>query len=143
MTPSNKAIILIKQFEGCRLQAYQDQKGVWTVGFGCTGYGIGPTTVWTQEEAEQALMTRLEAIGRLIQAKVVPILGQSQLDALCSLIYNIGMQAFTGSTLLRCLNKRDFKGASNQFLAWDHIGGTVSEGLLRRREAEKTLFMSS
>lgn len=117
-----------------------DQKGIWTVGFGCTGGNIGPDTVWTQEQADSEVQGRLDAIGRIISGCVVPMLSQNQFDALCSLVYNIGPGAFRGSTLLRKLNGRDTAGAALEFPKWDHTEGMENPGLLRRREAEKALF---
>ena len=143
MLPSEACYNLIKQFEGCRLTAYQDTRGIWTIGYGATGLGIGPGVVWTQAQADWALSQRVEAVGRIICQAVVPSLLQNQFDALCSLVYNIGPGAFRGSTLLRLLNQRDFQGAAQQFMAWDHAGRAVIEGLARRRQAEMTLFASN
>ncbi|KQD16250.1 lysozyme [Acinetobacter baumannii] len=68
-------------------------------------------------------------------------LTQNQFDALVSLAYNIGSGAFKGSTLLKLLNKGDYKGAADQFLVWNKAGGKVMKGLVRRREAERALFL--
>jgi lysozyme len=140
MTPSQKCLDLVAEFEGCRLTAYLDQAGVWTIGFGCTGGNVTEGTVWTQEQANAQLQERLSAIGRIIAQKVVPLLNQNQFDALCSLVYNIGPGAFSGSTMLRLLNQRDMVGASGQFPLWDKVAGIPSPGLLRRRLAEQQLF---
>lgn len=142
MKPSERCIELIKQFEGCRLEAYRDQKEVWTVGYGCTGGNVVDGTVWTQEQAEGQLQTRLDAVGRILSGCVMPIITQNQFDALCSLVYNIGPGAFRGSTMLRKLNGRDMAGAAEEFTKWDHLGAAESAGLLRRREAEQALFTS-
>lgn len=141
MTPSQKCLSLIKQFEGCRLQSYQDQRGIWTIGYGATGYNIVQGTVWTQEQADYDLKYRLDAIGRIICKCVVPPLTQNQLDALCSLAYNIGQGAFRGSTLLKCLNTREWDKAADEFLKWDKVNGVDNPGLLRRRQAERALFL--
>jgi len=69
-------------------------------------------------------------------------LSQLQFDALVSLAYNIGTQAFRESTLLKRLNTHDYAGAANEFLRWNKAGGQVLEGLRRRREAERAMFLS-
>ncbi|WP_335876684.1 lysozyme, partial [Acinetobacter baumannii] len=45
------------------------------------------------------------------------------------------------STLLKKLNKGDYQGAADQFLVWNKAGGKVMKGLVRRREAERALFL--
>ena len=142
MIASQKCLDLIKSFEGCKLQAYQDQGGVWTVGYGSTGPQIGPGTVWSQSMANMALVSRVNAIASILEGCIVPSLTQGQFDALVSLCYNIGQGAFRGSTLLRLLNQRDYAGAADQFLVWDKVKGQVNPGLLNRRNAERELFLS-
>ncbi|WP_312069487.1 lysozyme, partial [Acinetobacter sp.] len=68
-------------------------------------------------------------------------LSQNQFDALVSLTYNIGSTAFKNSTLLKKLNAKDYAGAADQFLRWNKGGGKVLKGLVRRREAERALFL--
>lgn len=144
MLPSQKCLNLVKQFEGCRLHAYLDARPThpkWTIGYGVTGFNIGPLTVWTQEQADYDLNYRLNALWGAVACKIGPLLSQNQCDALASLIYNIGIEAFRTSTLLKLLNARDFVGAANQFLVWNKAEGQVLEGLIRRRGIEKTLFI--
>jgi len=142
LIPSNACLDLIRQFEGCKLQAYQDQRGIWTIGFGATGGAIGPETVWTQQQADSELLIRVNGVGAQVNHKIQPILKQCQFDALCSLVYNIGIGNFTGSKMIRLLNGREWKQAADEFLVWNHINGTVSAGLSCRREAERALFLS-
>lgn len=140
MKASQAAIDLIKQFEGLRLQAYQDQKGVWTIGFGYTGPEVHQGLVWTEAQANMALVSRVNAIASILSGCIVPLLNQDQFDALVSLCYNIGQGAFRGSTLLRLINQRDFDEAADEFLKWDHVDGQVNPGLLSRRVEEMHLF---
>lgn len=141
MTPSQDCIDLIKKWEGLRLKAYQDQKGIWTIGYGSTGPGIDQHTEWSQSLANLALITRINALGGLVLHAIAPHISQNQLDALVSLVYNIGIGAFKGSTLLRKINGRDFEGAAGELVKWDHINGVVSQGLLNRRLEERALFL--
>jgi lysozyme len=133
---------LVKQFEGCRLKAYQDIVGVWTIGYGCTGKGIGPGVIWTQDQADEALEERLEVVQSGIENLVTVRISQNQLDALTCLAYNIGLGALAGSTLLRLLNQKKFDEAADQFLRWNKAGGKPVPGLLRRRAAERSLFIA-
>jgi hypothetical protein len=66
----------------------------------------------------------------------------NQFSALVSLAYNVGIGALRGSTLLRLLNARDYAGAANQFPRWNRGGGRVLPGLVKRRAAERDLFLT-
>lgn len=133
---------LLKSFEGCRLTAYQDQGGIWTVGYGCTGADIGPGTVWTQERADAELLLRVNKLQDIILHALQVHVTPQQLAALVSLAYNIGPGAFLRSTVLRELNSKDFKAAADAFLLWNRVRGKVNEGLARRREAERAVFLT-
>lgn len=139
---------LIKQFEGCRLKAYQDGGGVWTIGFGHTGPEVVDGLVWTPEEADAAFLADVqEAVDGVTRLVTVP-LTQNEFDALVSFAFNVGLdedadtkaEGLGDSTLLRKLNDSDYDGAAAEFLRWNKDNGSVVPGLARRRLAEKTLF---
>lgn len=134
---------LIKSFESCRLQAYQDQGGVWTIGWGSTGSDVGPGLVWSQEEADQRLMDGIQSVEEGINTLVSCDLTDNQFSALVCFAYNVGVDALAQSTLLRDINAGDFDAAANEFLRWDKVRGAMVPGLLRRRLAEKALFTQS
>jgi lysozyme len=67
-------------------------------------------------------------------------LTQGEFDAVVDLVFNIGSGNFSGSTMLRKLNRNDLVGAANEFERWDQSGGQVVAGLLRRRKAEESIF---
>ncbi|HCQ9595909.1 TPA: lysozyme [Acinetobacter baumannii] len=144
-TTSNAGLNLIKGFEGKRLNAYDDGVGVWTIGFGTIKYPNGVRVkkgdTCTEQQAETYLkndLTKFEvAINKLVK---VP-LTQNQFDALTSFTYNLGETNLANSTLLKKLNKGDYQGAADQFLVWNKAGGKVMKGLVRRREAERALFL--
>ena len=136
---------LIKRFEGCRLEAYPDPATggkPWTVGYGCTGPGIGPGTIWTQQQAEDELEHRLFAERQVLDSLVTAPVSENQMAALLSLAWNIGTAALGGSHLLRLLNAGDVQGAADAFLAWNHAAGKVMPGLTTRREAERAVFLT-
>ncbi|CAH3840489.1 glycoside hydrolase family protein [Enterobacter cloacae] len=146
MQTSDKGIALIKQFEGCKLTAYQDSVGVWTIGYGWTqpvdGKPIRAGMTIKQETAERLLKTGLVSYESDVSRLVKVGLTQGQFDALVSFTYNLGARSLSTSTLLRKLNSGDYAGAANEFLRWNKAGGKVLNGLTRRREAERALFLS-
>ncbi|HFN3575115.1 lysozyme [Enterobacter hormaechei] len=146
MQTSEKGIALIKQFEGCKLTAYQDSVGVWTIGYGWTqpvdGKPIRAGMTIKQETAERLLKTGLVSYESDVSRLVKVGLTQGQFDALVSFTYNLGSRSLSTSTLLRKLNAGDYAGAADEFLRWNKAGGKVLNGLTRRREAERALFLS-
>ena len=146
MQASDKGIALIKQFEGCKLTAYQDSVGVWTIGYGWTkpvdGKPIRAGMTIKQETAERLLKTGLVSYENDVSRLVKVDLTQGQFDALVSFTYNLGARSLSTSTLLRKLNAGDYAGAADEFLRWNKAGGKVLNGLTRRREAERALFLS-
>jgi lysozyme len=140
LTYSGMGLSLTEQFEGCELTAYQDQVGVWTIGYGHTGPDVTPGLSITLDQA-QALLAQDVAGASVCVNKVIAVqLTQDEFDALVDFVFNLGAGAFTGSTLVRDLNAGDFTAAAAQFDLWDHAGGAVVAGLLRRRQAEAALF---
>ena len=146
MQTSETGIALIKQFEGCKLTAYQDSVGVWTIGYGWTqpvdGKPIRAGMTIKQETAERLLKTGLVSYESDVSRLVKVGLTQGQFDALVSFTYNLGARSLSTSTLLRKLNAGDYAGAADEFLRWNKAGGKVLNGLTRRREAERALFLS-
>lgn len=146
MQTSDKGIALIKQFEGCKLTAYQDSVGVWTIGYGWTqpvdGKSIRAGMTIKQETAERLLKTGLVSYESDVSRLVKVGLTQGQFDALVLFTYNLGARSLSTSTLMRKLNAGDYAGAADEFLRWNKAGGKVLNGLTRRREAERALFLS-
>ena len=144
----NKATIdLVKEFEGCKLTAYRDAVGVWTIGYGTTaraGLGIIPTAgmTITQAEADQFLADGLNKFADQIRPMIVADLNDNQFGACVSLAYNIGTHAFGTSSALKHINAGDYDKAANAILLWNKAGGKVLKGLVRRREAERKLFLT-
>jgi lysozyme len=141
MKTSDEGIKLIHAFESCRLNSYQDVKGVWTIGWGTTGADVGPNMSWTQEQCDERFAKDLAKFeGGVLKLVSVP-LTQNQFDALVCFAYNVGLGALGKSTLLKKLNNKEYEEAAKQFLVWNKSGNKVYAGLARRREAEKALFL--
>lgn len=150
---SNAGIALIKRFEGIVLKAYLDIAGVPTIGYGHT-----ETVTRGDVERGRALADELEAHALLVKdlgareaqlkgwsISTGVILNQNEWDALISFIYNLGFDAFRGSTAARRLMNGDRLGAADALTWWNKasVGGVmkVVAGLTRRRAAEKALFL--
>lgn len=141
MKLAQAGIDLIKEFESCRLTVYLDLRGLATVGWGQrTTLPVG--TVITQSEADKLLVAKLDSICADLKSYITAKLTDNQFSALVCLAYNIGDGNFKASTLLNKLNSGDLSGAAGQFERWDMAAGTIVQGLLRRRLAEKALFKS-
>jgi len=143
MKISNKGISLIKRFEELRLKAYKCPAGVWTVGWGHTGEDVKKGMEISEEDAEKFLALDLiepeEFLNELIDGGIE--LTQDQFDALCSFIFNIGINAFKESTMLKYIKVGYPKKAAEEFDRWVYAKKKKLPGLIRRRAAEKKLFL--
>jgi lysozyme len=118
---------LLMTFEGCKLSAYEDKGGVWTIGYGHTQDVHSSMTI-TQEKAEQLLAKDIEAFEHYVQDAVKVSLNEDQFSALVCFCFNVGPGegGFGSSTLLRLLNDGDYAGAANQFPRWNKVGSEVA-----------------
>lgn len=139
---NDAGVALVREFEGCRLDAYRCPAGIPTIGYGATGPDIRMGMKWTQEEADERLAEDLARFAEGVERLVLVDLTDNQFAALVSFAYNVGLGALAGSTLLRKLNAGDYEGAADQFPRWNKGGGRVLPGLVRRRAAERDLFLS-
>lgn len=139
---NQRGLDLVKSFEGLSLRAYLDPVGIWTIGYGHTGPEVGPGDVITKAQAEALLRKDLTRFETGVRSLVKVPLNSNQFSALVSFAFNVGTGALAQSTLLVRLNQRDYSGAANEFSRWVYGGGQVLPGLVRRREAEKQLFLA-
>ena len=141
--PVNEATTdLIKHNEGCRLEAYQDSVGVWTIGYGHTGSDVTEGLSVTQDEAEALLRQDLEKFQDGVDATIGADTSDNQYGAMVSLAFNIGLGNFRGSSVLRNHNAGDHQAAADAFLLWNKAGGRVLPGLDRRRREERALYLT-
>lgn len=141
----SKGLALIKEFEGCKLQAYPDPGtggDPWTIGWGHTGSDVYPGLVITQAKAdelfEKDMQKFIDGVAKLVKVPMT----NGQYGALVSFAYNCGLGALQNSTLLKKFNIGDVQGAADQFPLWNKAAGKVMAGLTRRRKAERELFLS-
>ena len=146
MHPTENCFQIIKEFEGLRLNAYKCPVGVWTIGWGHTK-GVAKGMTCTKEQAEEWLRSDVAAVAREVGVLVSVPLYPSMTDALVSFVFNLrnGVEQFRNSTMRRLLNYGAYEDAAAQFPRW--VYGTVNgrkeklPGLIRRRNAEKALFL--
>jgi lysozyme len=143
MKLSKAGLAMLKNFEGCELKAYLCPGGVYTIGYGHTGEHVYPGMEIDERTAEKLLLhdvRRFEwGVARLCGDAD---LSQAQFDALVSLAFNIGLDAFSGSTLLKKIRAGQMAEAADQFLVWDKSGGRALKGLKARRRMERSVFLA-
>lgn len=151
MKPSKDCLDLIKSFEGYHKQlpdgsaaAYLDPVNIPTIGWGTIRYPDGKAVrlgdVRAEAQCADYLMHEVEGKAAAVEKLVKVPLTQSMFDALVSFAYNVGIGAFSESTLLRMLNAGNYEAAGQQLLVWNKGGGRVLPGLVRRRDSEMALF---
>ena len=159
MTISEAGIQLIKSFEGCHNQPYKCPASLWTIGFGRVLYP-DQARLKTDERASYSLRSEhnrlwnADEIDTLLEADLLrfsdgvlrlcpaAVDNQCHLDAMVSFAFNVGLGNLQSSTLRMKYNRGDYDGAADEFLKWTKAGGKVLNGLVRRREAERALFLS-
>lgn len=118
----------------------------WTIGWGSTRYVDG-TSVKAGDsvsihDADRLLNAVMQKMLNDAMKYVKVELNQNQIDAITSFVYNVGVGNFISSTLLRRINEKKFSEAADQFMRWRFAGGREYAGLVRRREAERKLFLT-
>ena len=153
MKISDNGLRLIQEFESFEPKPYLDSAKVWTIGYGSTYYPNGTRVTGrdkpiTREYAEtiqrHVIATDFEpVINELLEKEIASgFITQNMYDAIISLTYNIGVNGFRKSSVLRLLKQGDKHNAGNAFLLWNKAGGKVLKGLVNRRKKERELFLS-
>ena len=137
MKVSDEGISRLIVREGKRNKAYKDTKGILTIGVGHTGPEVVEGLVWTDGQIHAALRDDLDEVEQCLDKYVFVPLTQKQYDALASFIFNVGVNAFRRSTMLKKINLRDFGGATKEFDRW-HIPPEI----IGRRDSERDQFSS-
>lgn len=133
---------LIQSFESLRLQAYPDQRGIMTIGWGHTG-GVVEYQTCTPAEADEWFVQDTQTACNAVMRTVDVPMTQNQFDALVSFTFNVGQGSEAHSTLVKLLNTSRIQEAADQFLVWNHVNGVPNAGLTRRRKAERALFLTT
>ena len=144
--------VLIKPFEGYARKmpdggccAYPDPAtggDPWTIGYGSTGSDIRQHTVWTKEQAEDALQAHVRYFVSGLVKLSPRLLSASprRIAAVISWAYNLGLGNYRISTFKRRIDASDWSGAAEECLKWNKAAGRVIPGLTRRRQAESMMM---
>ena len=145
----NSALNFIKEKEGgLYLKSYQDSGGVWTIGWGSTfdfdkQRPVAKGDIITQQQAQNWLEMETSQNAIDIKNLVKVPLNNNQINALISFVYNVGINAFKDSTMLKLINSgADKQTVALQFDRWIYDNGVIVKGLINRRNAEKKLFLT-
>ena len=129
---------LIKQFEGCRLNAYRCPAGVWTIGYGHTGNVAAGQTI-TQAEADRQLVSDVEKYEKQVNKYFDKYRwNQNEFDALVSFAFNVG-----SIDQLTAKGTRSRTVIAEKILLYNKAAGKVLAGLTKRRKAEQELFLKA
>lgn len=141
-----EAVYLVANAEDCRLTAYQCTANTWTIGWGETE-GIQPGMTWTADQADEVFNRELNKFAHQVEACLEKYASPNQLGAMTSLAYNIGINGFKRSSVLRAHNAGDNAAASRAFHLWNkaRVNGALVPlaGLTARRAAESALYLTS
>ena len=157
------------QFEGKRNKPYLCPASIWTIGFGSVLYqdqirlpvirkesyaGIirseyplkqEHNRTWSDEEINQLFLRDLVSFERGV-LRLAPNLDrpehQHKFDACVAFSFNVGLGNFQRSTIRQKILREEWENAAEAFMQWSKAGGVVLKGLVRRRTAEKQLFLS-
>ncbi|MDP3855401.1 lysozyme [Phenylobacterium sp.] len=142
---TREAIEHIKRFEGYRRRSAQLPAGGWTIGYGHTLTAREGAEV-SESDAEALLLYDLIAVAHAVNEHVFAPLTQNQFDALCAFAFNIGVENFQRSSVLRRLNEGQLLQAASAMELWRKAEfegeRIVVDALVRRRSVEKTLFLT-
>lgn len=140
-TINEQGLALIKEFEGCQLEAYLCPAGVPTIGYGHT-FAVEMGQTISEAEADALLREDLKDAEEAVDRLVVAPINDNQFSALTSFVFNVGSGAFERSTMLSMLNANaQTDTVAAQFLRWNKANGEELPGLTRRRHAERALFL--
>lgn len=154
MQISEHGLELLKQWEGFELKLYKDSVGLPTIGVGhlltkseltsgkilIDGLPVQYSGGLTDQQALDLLSQDVKPAEQAVNTGAKVALTQNQFDALVSFTFNVGVGAFTGSTLLKVLNQSQYAGVPDQLRRWTRAGGQVVQGLVNRRENEIKLW---
>lgn len=131
------ASVLIPHLEGVEYRPYKDIGGVWTVCNGITGPDVIVGKTYTEKECTDLLQKHLVPYAKSVERSVKVPVSEYQKAALISFSFNVGVNAFERSSLLRYLNSGESKKACDALRQWVYVDKKKIPGLMNRREIER------
>jgi lysozyme len=141
VTFSAAGLIALATWEGFESNPYKDIGGVWTDGFGNTNQVV-PNKVLTVPQALDRLNKNVNEFEATVNRCITQPTTQGQYDAFVKFSFNVGSNAFCKSTLVKKFNSGDSAGACNELSKWVFVKGRRVQGLVNRREAERSMCLS-
>lgn len=116
----------------------------WTIGWGCTGAEIKEGVEWTQERADSDLAAKVKVVMDAVLKTSPKLSNQApeRLAACIDMAYNVGVSAYTNSTVAKKIAEGDILAAADAFLMWNKVGGKIIQGLVNRCNVRRNLFLS-
>lgn len=141
---SQNGIDFMASFEGLSLTAYKalPTEKYWTIGYGHYGADVTQGMTITKAQADTMFSNDLVGYCNAVTNSVHVTVTQAQYDMMVSLCYNIGTGGFRGSSVVTYINQGKIQMAADSFLKWNKSGGQVIQGLVRRRSAERQIFLN-
>lgn len=133
--------VIVANHEGLVLGTYIDPVGILTSCFGHTGPELKLKQEWTEDQCLQQLAEDLSKHDKEMMKYILVPLSDEERASYLSFTYNVGVGAFSKSTLLKKLNSDNRAGACNELLRWNKAGGVVLKGLTTRRISESELCL--
>lgn len=158
---------LMHQYEGYRNKPYLCPAHIWTIGYGHVLYQeqirlpmvrkegytgmirseyllrAEDNRVWSKDETNKLFEEDVANFERGVLRLTPTVLGrQGAFDACVSFAFNAGLGNLQRSTIRMKANRQDWEGAAEAFMQWTKGGGRELAGLVKRRKAEKALFLS-
>lgn len=150
MTMSERGRELLSQWEGVEKEMYKDSAGLPTIGVGhlltqdelssesieISGVSVPYADGLTDQQVLDLLSQDLSRFEKAVNETITVSLSQNQFDALVSFSFNVGVNAFRESTLVKMLNQGQYEEVPDQLRRWVKSGGKKVQGLVNRRENE-------
>jgi len=159
---------LMHQFEGYRTRPYLCPAHIWTIGYGHVLYQdqirlpmarvpdkdipmirkempLKPedNRVWSKQEIEELFAQDVASFERGVLRLIPGVVGrQGSFDALVTAFPTISGCNLQRSTIRMKANRGEWEAAAEAFMQWTKGGGKELPGLVRRRKAERALFLS-
>lgn len=127
--------------EGQRSTPYRDVGGVWTVCSGITGSDVVPGHYYSDKECNVLLLKHLAPVKKAVDGAVKMPIDNYTRAALYSFAYNVGVNAFQHSSLLRHINAGETLAACDDLRKWVYVNKQRNRGLINRREIDRQVCL--